>query len=538
MTTEQLTRVEIRRSTKKLLLIFVIGLLFTAGGVAMTLHPDERYGLAGGVLVLAFFGLCTLASAWQLIQARRPAFILTDLDFSTPSIVSGPVSWGDVHNVYVSVNNRSKSLHLVLYPATANRLAHAGFPGWLARRFGWRSREIVLPLATLDVDPDKLTIFVASKVEDAKAERPAEADAVAPAEPKVELGAPYFSISLSVILAAIFACELAFGPFPAADSLTPSVGTLFAMGGSSFATVRGGDWWRLFTAPLLHASVFHLLLNVVALLVAGFQLERLIGSAWFAGVFAVSALAGSTASIFFNPQDVIGVGASGGVVGLFAATAVASCRFPPGPERNQLRSGAFQILLPSLLPLLSVSHGAHIDYAAHFGGAAGGLAAGLLLLRLWPIDRPKPAAVKLPIALAAGFFVVAIGSAAPILPRLAQVGLLALDFPEDWEKAKSVSTAALAQHPRDPRVRLAHAAWLIDHDKPALAENELRAALADGEALRIPDLDQMEARIRLLLVAIVIETRRDEAKKIIVPVCASPLPDYLAQFRDSFALCP
>ncbi|HEY8063143.1 MAG TPA: rhomboid family intramembrane serine protease [Methylosinus sp.] len=542
MTAEHSTHVEIRRATKKLLLIFVGSLLFTAGGVFMTLHPDERHGLAAGVLVLAFFGLCTLVALWQLIQARKPAFILTDRDFSSPSIVSGPVSWGDVQNVYMSVANNQKLLHLTLYPVAADRLERAGFLAWLGGLFGWRSREIVFPLSMLDVEPDKLATFVATRVEEAKEQQTPEAAALAresaPVEPKVERVAPYFAMALSIVLAAIFACELGFAPFPATDAITPAVGTLVVMGGSSLAAVRDGEWWRLFTAPLLHGGLFHLLLNVVALIAAGSQLERLVGAAWFAGVFCVGALAGSTASVFFNPPDIVGVGTSGGVVALFAATAVASYRFPPGPERNNLLTGSFQILLPSLLPLVSISHGAHIDYAAHFGGAAGGLLCGLALLPLWPIDRPRPRFGKFPAALAAAFFVVAFGSATLIPPRLAQARLLAPDFPLDWDKARADSAAILARYPRDPRARLAHGAWLADHGSRAEAEKELRDALADAQALNIPGMNHMEPRIRLLLAMLIRKERPEEARNVVAPICASALPDFLVKYRNSTGLCP
>ncbi|PWB95115.1 rhomboid family intramembrane serine protease [Methylosinus sporium] len=542
MTVEQSTRVEIRRATKKLLLLFVVSLIFTAGGVLMTLRPDERHGVAAGVLALAFFGLCTLVFLWQLIQARNPAIIMTDQDFSSPSIASAPVAWDDVQNVYVSVTQNQKFLHLTLYPAAVDRVERAGLWARLGGLFGWRSREIVFPLSMLDVEPDKLATFVATRVEEAKAQQTPEAGPLAresaPAEPKVALVAPYFSIALAVVLAAIFACELAFAPFPATDAITPAVGTVFAMGGSSLAAIRDGEWWRLFTAPLLHGGLFHLLLNVVALIAAGSQLERLVGAAWFAGVFCVGALAGSTASVFFNPPDIVGVGASGGVVALFAATAVASYRFPPGPERNNLLTGSFQILLPSLLPLVSISHGAHIDYAAHFGGAAGGLLCGLALLPLWPIDRPRPAFDKLPAALAAAFFAVALGAATLIPPRLAQVQLLAPDFPADWEKAKAGAAVTLARNPRDPRARLAHAAWLIDHGSAAAAEKELREALADKQALTIPVLNHMEARVRLMLAALLRDGQPQQARNIAAPICASALPDSLANYRKSTGLCP
>lgn len=38
-----------------------------------------------------------------------------------------------------------------------------------------------------------------------------------------------------------------------------------------------GEWWRLFTCNWLHAGVFHLLMNMTALISLGFKLERTFG---------------------------------------------------------------------------------------------------------------------------------------------------------------------------------------------------------------------------------------------------------------------
>lgn len=540
-TTEERTRVEIWRSKKKILGLLAIAAAFSVGGVMILLHPGgERNNVAIGALCVLFFGPGALFFLWQLILARQPALILSDSGLSYPAVVNGPVFWSDVQNVYLSVVDRNASLHLMLYPQAAGRLERKGIMGGTKR---WRGRELIVPLAMLDVQPQRLADCAATQVEAAKTVRPPESELhavdAAPAEPEIALGAPYFAIALSVVLSAIFAGELLFGPFPTVDAITPSVGTLFAFGGVTSLSVHDGDWWRLFTAPLLHGGLFHLVLNVVALLVAGFQLERLIGSAWFAGIFAASALAGSLASLIFNAPNVVSVGASGGVVGLFVATAVTSYHFPPGPSRNHLLTGAFQILLPSLLPFLSVKHGMQIDYASHFGGAAGGLVLGFALLRLWPTDRPKPEWRKLPIALAAGFFVVAIGAAAPVARQIERVAWLAPDFPEDWEQAKAHSSTALAKYPRDSRVRLAHAVSLIDQGWPGLAEKELLTALEDDAALHVQGLNHMEARVRLVLATIVVsDGRRDEARTVVSPICRSQLPDALAKLRASLSVCP
>jgi membrane associated rhomboid family serine protease len=113
-------------------------------------------------------------------------------------------------------------------------------------------------------------------------------------------------------------------------------------------------------------------MNAFALWIAGRTLERLVGHAWFAAIYAVCALAGSIGSLELNPPGIIGVGASGAIMGLFAAMLIISMRFPKGPFRSALRSNAIYVLIPSLLPLANALHSqTKVDYAAHAGGAAG-----------------------------------------------------------------------------------------------------------------------------------------------------------------------
>ena len=113
------------------------------------------------------------------------------------------------------------------------------------------------------------------------------------------------------------------------------VGTLFAMGGAnSGAILNDGQWYRLLTAALLHADALHLLFNGVALGLAGYLLEALIGPAWLVVLFFLGALGGSLMGLAVNSAEVVSVGASGAVMGLLAAALVASLRLPRGQERH------------------------------------------------------------------------------------------------------------------------------------------------------------------------------------------------------------
>lgn len=81
-------------------------------------------------------------------------------------------------------------------------------------------------------------------------------------------------------------------------------------------------------------------MNGIALGLAGYALEPLIGRAWFAALFVIGALCGSLASMFLNTGNIVSVGASGAVMALFAAMLMIARRFPPGETRMRLTMNA------------------------------------------------------------------------------------------------------------------------------------------------------------------------------------------------------
>src|SRR5215472_10851767 len=79
---------------------------------------------------------------------------------------------------------------------------------------------------------------------------------------------PYLSMAILGALALVYWAELSHGVDPARD-LAPSHRTIIALGGLSGRMVGMGEWWRLFTGPLLHGNLMHLVSNGFALVLAG-----------------------------------------------------------------------------------------------------------------------------------------------------------------------------------------------------------------------------------------------------------------------------
>jgi rhomboid protease GluP len=353
---------------------------------------------------------------------------------------------------------------------------------------------------------------------------------------------PWLTFAILGLLAAVFAAELVFAIEPTHRLLEPGVRTLLALGGLQYtATVGSDEWYRMFLAPLMHAGLVHLLINGIALFVAGRILEPAIGARWFAALFVISALAGSTVSLMINERTTVSVGASAAIMGLFAAMLVLSSRFAT-PTRGRLRIGAIQVLIASMLPMASEGFGM-VDYGAHLGGAIAGGAAALLLLTLWPnsaqagaapVGRPRLAFLAMLVA------AIGVGGTAYGATRIPYDHKLqsyaALLFPRDRlpatdDAAKAAAATLIATYPHDPRGHFYHALALIDAKNLSDAESELRTALGDGELLRLMFKPAFSQRMEMLLSLVLLEQRKTtDARLAAAPVCA------LANtFRDQVA---
>jgi membrane associated rhomboid family serine protease len=131
----------------------------------------------------------------------------------------------------------------------------------------------------------------------------------------------------------------------------------------------------IFTFPLLHANMNHLLSNALPLVIFGF-LVFLSGLRVFLTALAFSWL-GSGLTVWMIGDGGITVGASGLVFGLFAFLLVRG--FFNGSWRQILLAVVlFMVYGGILLGVLPVM-GGFVSWQAHLGGAVGGAAAALLL---------------------------------------------------------------------------------------------------------------------------------------------------------------
>lgn len=135
--------------------------------------------------------------------------------------------------------------------------------------------------------------------------------------------------------------------------------------------VAAGDWYRLLTAAFLHAELWHLGFNMLALWFLGPPLEAALGRARFLALYLLAALAGSALSYLLALPHQLSLGASGAIFGLFGGTAVLLRRM-----RSDMRPIGVLLAINLVVTFLWPD----IAWQAHIGGLVAGaaIAAGMV----------------------------------------------------------------------------------------------------------------------------------------------------------------
>ena len=133
--------------------------------------------------------------------------------------------------------------------------------------------------------------------------------------------------------------------------------------------IRQGQYYRLFTAMLLHFGAYHLLFNMYALSVIGPAVDYVCGPAIFLIVYLGAGLAGNIATMILDEKtgrSSLSAGASGCIFGLLGACFV-------------LAIARYGFSLRSILTTLAINlvyglSSRRINMMSHAGGFVGGAA--------------------------------------------------------------------------------------------------------------------------------------------------------------------
>ncbi|HEX6369110.1 MAG TPA: rhomboid family intramembrane serine protease [Longimicrobium sp.] len=178
----------------------------------------------------------------------------------------------------------------------------------------------------------------------------------------------YFTWALACSLGVVFLFTMMDAAIPRAALVKPAV--------------WDGQVWRMLTGPMLHGGVYHVWMNLSALLALGRIVEAHTTRFHLAAVFLYSVLGGSVLSLLLSPRT--SVGASGGVMGLVGFLWMMS-RLRPRQLPDDFGERMNYVI--GATALLGVIGFEFIDNWAHLGGLLAGAGMGWLLLREGPWER-------------------------------------------------------------------------------------------------------------------------------------------------------
>ena len=144
--------------------------------------------------------------------------------------------------------------------------------------------------------------------------------------------------------------------------------TLVVYGANVGSLVKNGEVYRLITYMFLHGGLIHIFFNMYSLYIVGPRVEDFFGKWKFLLIYLISGISGGLLSIAMN-GDVISVGASGAIFGLFGALLYFGYNYR-GYIGAIIKSQILPIVIYNLLIGFFISG---IDMWGHVGGLIGGI---------------------------------------------------------------------------------------------------------------------------------------------------------------------
>lgn len=167
--------------------------------------------------------------------------------------------------------------------------------------------------------------------------------------------------------------------------------TLYRMGALVPENVLAGEWWRVLTATFLHYGIVHLLANMLGLYILGMFVESILGvkkfliAYFFCGIGSMLTIA--TLAILMQVRELLGVGASGAIMGLLGVMAAILLK---GWRREKAQIAARRLRLVVLIVVLQVISDIftpQVSLVGHASGLVLGFLIGNVLFKVEPSER-------------------------------------------------------------------------------------------------------------------------------------------------------
>jgi membrane associated rhomboid family serine protease len=185
------------------------------------------------------------------------------------------------------------------------------------------------------------------------------------------------AINALIYLVAVFLSATQGAGVQGLGEVDPNV--LVNMGGQVGVLVAQGQVWRIFTAMFLHLNLLHIGLNMLSLFFIGPAIEVFYGKWRYLAIYLLSGIAGGVVAYFFTDPNVLSVGASGAIFGVFGALGVfyfvnrrALGRYGTGAITNWVFWLALNLVFGFSNPSIGI-----VD---HLGGLAAGMVLAALLI--------------------------------------------------------------------------------------------------------------------------------------------------------------
>ena len=197
----------------------------------------------------------------------------------------------------------------------------------------------------------------------------------------MSLSFPPFTPAVKQLLIANGAVFLLFALFGALNSTAALSGWLYEHLGLQGWAVVHGEIWQLVTYAFLHAGLFHILFNLLALWMFGAQLETDWGYSLFMQFYFFCVIGAALTTVAVSFTGILGVsphtltvGASGGIYGILVAFGIlhgeSEIMLFPIPFLIKAKYFVIGLIALAIYGALSSAHslGQSTAYMAHLGG--------------------------------------------------------------------------------------------------------------------------------------------------------------------------